>query len=794
MIRYRLDDLGWYQFEWLIQTLLKAELGLSVESWGGHGDLGRDAYCQSQLPFPVKTTVSKGPFVFQAKFVENANAAGARPDKAILAAVRKESNRIRLRTSRFGKNQTRHYTLLTNAPLNAGLRDQIKEIILEVLPDSDVHTLGGGDISDLLDNHASLRRSFPQLLSLRDLDQLLSEVVDRDVIQKSKIAVEIGKELVTVFVPTRAYHRAWDTLRKHHFVVLEGAPEVGKTAIAWMIALTGLSSGWQVIACEVPDDFFRSFREDQKQIFVSDDAFGRTEYDPARGRKWETQLERILHRIDGSHWFIWTARKHIFERAMRDLDLQGVATQFPAGGMIVDTAHLSERDKALILYRHAKAAALGNAAKKLLRQNVRIVVWDRDFTPERIRRFVRERLRELTEAFTKKLLTAKDIEGEIKEAIRNPTERMRKAFRKLPGKYKWFLISLFEGGRGLTIQEVKRTYCMRVPEEEGSFSEILDELIEAFVVVRGNAIDWIHPSYRDLVIEELGADASLRSTILASISLNGLKVAVSDTSGVRGEHHYPLTKTPSDWNALREGCLRLVQNSSPELATEVLEILADAARNTTQPNVRIELAQTLDDVCEAIRRQWDENNTWFNADQLAVYCRSGMSANRIPTLPRVDQVWAGLDQLLRAALPNWEKDREVDVDLIEKWTKLVQVLSENEPRFLRKQNFPENFKDEVDRIFGVLNAELEYEIEGAIAEEYRAASDRYDRLAKSISLMLRANLVNQDSAFSIQEQFAELSGLYEERAREIEYEPEHDYFDDERRGEDINLDQLFDDL
>jgi len=149
---------------------------------------------------------------------------------------------------------------------------------------------------------------------------------------------------------------------------------------------------------------------------------------------------------------------------------------------------------------------------------------------------------------------------------------------------------------------------------------------------------------------------------------------------------------------------------------------------------------------------------------------------------------------LRAALPNWEKDREVDVDLIEKWTKLVQVLSENEPRFLRKQNFPESFKDEVDRIFGVLNAELEYEIEGAIAEEYRAASDRYDRLAKSISLMLRANLVNQDSAFSIQEQFAELSGLYEERAREIEYEPEHDYFDDERRGEDINLDQLFDDL
>jgi hypothetical protein len=32
MIRYKLDDLGWYQFEALMQSLLKAELGLGVES------------------------------------------------------------------------------------------------------------------------------------------------------------------------------------------------------------------------------------------------------------------------------------------------------------------------------------------------------------------------------------------------------------------------------------------------------------------------------------------------------------------------------------------------------------------------------------------------------------------------------------------------------------------------------------------------------------------------------------------------------------------------------------------
>jgi hypothetical protein len=81
MIRYRLDDLGWYQFEWLIQTLLKAELGLGVESWGGHRDHGRDVFTASRLSFPDKNSLSDGPFIFQVKFVENANAAGLRTSR-----------------------------------------------------------------------------------------------------------------------------------------------------------------------------------------------------------------------------------------------------------------------------------------------------------------------------------------------------------------------------------------------------------------------------------------------------------------------------------------------------------------------------------------------------------------------------------------------------------------------------------------------------------------------------------------------------------------------------------------
>ena len=123
MIRYRLDDLGCVQFEWLIQSLLKTELSLAIESWGGRGDMGRDAFYDGALPFPLRQTPSNGPFLFQMKFVENANAAGARPDNALIDSVQKEGIKIRERLASKSRKtraewaRVQHYVLYTNCLL-----------------------------------------------------------------------------------------------------------------------------------------------------------------------------------------------------------------------------------------------------------------------------------------------------------------------------------------------------------------------------------------------------------------------------------------------------------------------------------------------------------------------------------------------------------------------------------------------------------------------------------------------------------------------------------------------------
>ena len=66
-----------------------------------------------------------------------------------------------------------------------------------------------------------------------------------------------AKALTKVFVPTAAYSKTWTVLQDHHFAVLEGPPEMGKTAIALMVSLVQLTQEWEALICDSPSDFFR---------------------------------------------------------------------------------------------------------------------------------------------------------------------------------------------------------------------------------------------------------------------------------------------------------------------------------------------------------------------------------------------------------------------------------------------------------------------------------------------------------------------------------------------------------
>lgn len=165
-LAYRLDELGWSGFEQLVQTLLKARLGLGVETWGGHGDWGRDAWFTGKLKYPTDA-VTEGHFIFQCKFIEEANAAGAKSAKPLLDSVRKESVRIaaNLRASDERGQLPTCYVLFTNAPLSAASRNDVRRILKNVLPETLLHVHDGQDVCQWLRLSPEVAASFPQFLS-----------------------------------------------------------------------------------------------------------------------------------------------------------------------------------------------------------------------------------------------------------------------------------------------------------------------------------------------------------------------------------------------------------------------------------------------------------------------------------------------------------------------------------------------------------------------------------------------------------------------------------------------------
>ncbi|MGA8086961.1 MAG: hypothetical protein WCA10_06620 [Terracidiphilus sp.] len=768
-----MDDLRAYQFEKLAQSLLKARFSLSIESWGNRGDFGRDAYAEASLRFPDKDVISPGPFLFQVKFVEGANAAGAQPLKALYGSVSKELAEIERRRKSVEWQDPRCFTFITNSLIGPDTRAAIRNRFRTALNCVDVIVWGGDDVCDLLDMPPPIYRSFPQLLSIRDLDELIASVLSHESIQRSSAALDIAKELVPVFAPTSGYEQAWSVLRKYNFAVLEGPPEVGKSAIAWMIALSQSSTGWEAIYSRTPEEFFKMYQPSRDQIFIADDAFGRTEYDPSRTSNWEAQLDLVLHRLNPKHWLIWTSRKHILERAVACMDVQGKARSFPdPGAVLVDVQALSLEERALVLFRHARSANLELDARAIVRKHARLILDDPNFTPERMRRFVSESFPSLVAEYRAGKINDGQLKAEIGEAIRNPTKQMRLAFRGLAPGLKWVLVALLE----LTdpflmyqIQRLREVYEQYCPEcDRLPFDQATLELQEAFIKVRpdyygGQRADWIHPSYRDLVIDELAANYELRTQFFRRASLEGVKIAVSDTGGQKGERQLPFILSSESWDILKERCLAIVAQQQMDKA--LLEVLSSAAKRTSVPHLTPRWNGLLAVVCEAIRLKWDSESKFLSASELAAFSRARQVGQCDCLLPELEWTWELLRDAFRDSINDHSPGLAFDFKPFDDLTDFATEVDSLNPEFVNDHGFPADFENEIVAVIEAAHLAMvgadtvedpeELRESASMLSQVSAALDRVSTLSAFLSLDTHEKSQEFDRASKVIEQRAD---------------------------------------
>lgn len=703
MLRYDLDKLGWYEFEGLIQTLLKERLGLGVEAWGGsQSDLGRDAYYRESLTFP-SNTLTKGPFIFQSKFVEGANAAGAQPFRALVNAVRAECKRISHRSSKEIPNV---YALLTNVVLTPKNREQLKKALREVLPSSQICFQGGRDICALLDSTPKVIPRFPQLMGLRDLTELLSETVNADILNRSVAALSQANELAEIFVPTTAYYKAFLTLKTHHFAVLEGLPEMGKTAIARVIALAQVRAGWEAAECMEPEDIMRCFKHDTEQVFIADDFFGRTEYEPDRVSRWERELPHVLTKIDSKHWLILTSRAHLLSLAREDLDIGRFGKNFPSlGDVVVDANALTTEEKALILYKHAKARHLSEKVRLYVRATAESVVSDPYYTPERIRRLVQEYVDgdlsvKINEApswsthaanarsaagLAARLWTARVLDKAIKHNLKDPSKGMSVTFRSLPSTHKWMLIAFVESEiltRSPTIDDVAKRYQGLCPPSDTLPAKlVLEHLSGVFLKQSIVGLHWVHPSCRDLVIEQFESSSALRSGYLSQCGLEGLRLATSIGGGPFGKRLVPLLVDDDDWLRLKARALRLLEQGEDVLSSLVSNHKAMSLPSADAESVKERFDLLFDTILKAVYERAANGGEWTVKSMTAFYIARETATRYCPTVDPstlLTKIVSALKPLLVVGSIDLISSREIG-DLAD----FVKLIGRYDPSFLR---------------------------------------------------------------------------------------------------------------
>jgi hypothetical protein len=633
---FRLDELGSLEFQRLCVELLRLDLGgFEARPWG------------------LSLAVDEG-------------AAGLAGPTLVLVVWDRRGSAERL-------HHVAHDSL-------AGQNRRIRSLLLASnVPGQELRTIAGVDtlvlgperLWELFASDPRARFRAPSALGVADLAALIPD----DVEERSTADVDAAAGLARVFVPTRAYAHALGILEQHHFAVLTGPPEMGKTAIARMIGLAALTNGWEMHECIRPDDLWSRFDRERRQVFVADDAFGSTEYRPEAAERWAVDLDRVLRAMDDRHWLLWTSRPAPLKAGLRRIHREHGVERFPQPAEVgVDAAQLDPTEKALILFRHAKRAALPEPAVRVVQLQGWRIVSHEHFTPERIRRFVGGRLRELTQAGDARVNAA------VVAEIREPTDAMASSYRALAPEQRAILLALLDVAPGpVTERELVTAVRRHSPGAlEHAVHDLVDRLADHFLrVVHPASVAWVHPSWRDLVIDELAGDAAARRAFLRACGVHGIVLALSTAGGAAGTRSLPLLVDSQDWDALADRIAALVDELEAPEVTMLLSALDEA--RAAAPDEGPALAG---EMLGQLARLWSRDAEPVPIGLLGAWFDLAAKLDESPQPPSAAPTWFDL-------VPSGVVDVAADAVAFDDWTALVELLAEHAPGALEAYGFPE---------------------------------------------------------------------------------------------------------
>jgi hypothetical protein len=308
--------------------------------------------------------------------------------------------------------------------------------------------------------------------------------------------------------------------------------------------------------------------------------------------------------------------------------------------------------------------------------------------------------------------------------------------------------------------------------------------------------DWVHPSHRDLIIDQLSYNREMALRYLEKGGISAINLALSKQGGAAGEREFPLLRYPESWNVLRDACIQQIEGKETSKAARILVILESAA----SPPITTELAILIASVCRAAKGYWDANETILSAAIVRRYIKLCEISGEYIACPSLKPSWEYASTAMKqAAKEAVDNSSSFEGNELAAWIAMVNVVKSTEPRLIPKGSLKEQFEGSIDLYIEALEEALNIEIdEEEEAETFENEAKRLKDLGSVIANLEKLIPDRQDTIAELSEKLSDRSHDLqieaEQRSQEPDDDREYGFRGSNSAAREISIEKIFDDL
>lgn len=532
----------------------------------------------------------------------------------------------------------KRYIFCTSLSLAPQDKEEIKNTFLPYIQStSDI--IGKEDLNKWLDDYPEIQeRHFKLWLSSIDI---IKKIVKNGVKGRSEFYKEKIVKEITVYVPNKTHNEAVNALNNNHFILITGAPGIGKSTLANMLTYQFLAEDFELVYVREITEAEEAFSPEKKQIFYFDDFLGAITLDLYSSRNADSAIVNFIERVrDDKHKrLILTCRTTILNQAKNISDkIQN--SNIDISNYEVRIENYTDWDKARILYNHIYLSDIQNEQKLIFFQN--------DFHWKVIKhRYYNPRV---IQDITKKsnIIDSDYSEKFVLDILNDPKKIWEKPFNvQISHISRLLLLTMYSLGGGIyyvTDERLKEAFNSRINHEVISnnyqrkgneYNFALKELVGAFIIrtIDKNNIrySFFNPSIDDFIFAYFqNSYEEYLQLLKSSVFFEQFKYRISTTI-VKGEKRIDFSNSRKELYDIFEEKKKFLKGFYSD---SNLNIISTLIRLFNKNEIEVELLERINNL-DISYLSWDDRD---HLNEILKYISQNNLVQQINNLSELIQI------------------------------------------------------------------------------------------------------------------------------------------------------------